>query len=139
MIPNAFIGWTQAPSAGELSAALGPAKALWERLLEDLGTELDLVDQEWKCSGRKYGWSLRLKQGKRNILYLSPCQGCFRVAFILGDRALAVARSSGFSDRFLQLIDEAPRYPEGTGIRLDLAGPEDLPGIKTLAHIKLKN
>ena len=50
----------------------------------------------------KSGWSLRLKVKKRNIVYLAPCNGCFRVAFIFGDRAVAAARQSDLSEKHTQ-------------------------------------
>ncbi len=139
MIPNAFIGWPHPPTDGELAEALGPARPLWDRAVEGIAGELGLADREWKCSGRAYGWSLRLKRGKRNIVHLSPCRECFRVAIILGDRAVSAARSSGLGAAAMRLIDEAPRYPEGTGIRIEVTGPEDLPLIEKLARIKLEN
>jgi len=96
-------------------------------------------ESEWKSSGAKYGWSLRLKVKKRNIVYLSPCDGCFRVAFILGDRAVTAARKSDLAKSTQKIIDEAPRYPEGTGVRLMVKAAKDLASIKKLAMIKMAN
>jgi len=39
----------------------------------------------------------------------------------------------------MTIIDTAPKYPEGTGFRLDIEHADDLPAIKTLAMIKVKN
>ena len=41
---------------------------------------------------QKYGWSLRLKQKSRNIVYLGPAKGCFMVSFVLSDKALNAAK-----------------------------------------------
>ena len=70
---------------------------------------------------------------------MAPCDGCFRVSFILGDRAVEAARHSRLSSRVLQLIDEAERYPEGTGVCLHIKRPADLGAVKQLAGIKLAN
>jgi hypothetical protein len=137
-IPNAFIGKAAQPTADELASALGPAAVDWHELVDWLA-EQKVVDQEWKSSGKKYGWSLRLKVKKRNIIYLGPCDGCFRVAFIFGDRALAAARQGNLSKSTLKLLDEAPRYPEGTGLRLMVKAQKDLAAIKKLALIKMAN
>jgi len=137
MTPNAFIGWTCAPTENEVAAVLGHVKPLWDSIAEDLADELGLTGSEWKCAGRKYGWSLRLKKGKRNILFLSPCEGCFRVAVILGDKAMDIARASDLNESAKRLLADAPHYPEGTGIRLEVSRPEDLPLISKLAKIKL--
>ena len=137
-IPNAFINTTIQPTAEEVSAALEDSGELWKQIVNWL-TEQGVADQEWKSSSPKHGWSLRLKLKKRTIVYLSPCIGCLRVAFVLGDRAVAAARQSGLSKSTLKLLEEAPRYAEGTGIRLWVKGAKDLPAVRKLALIKLAN
>ncbi|HXR38702.1 MAG TPA: DUF3788 domain-containing protein [Terracidiphilus sp.] len=136
--PNAFIGHADQPTPAEVSATLGATAELWEELVNWLATEKGVADQEWKAvSPNKYGWSLRLKLKKRTILYLGPCAGCFRVAFVLGDRAVASARRSDLPEEVIKAIDEAPKYAEGTGVRLLVKAPRDLAGIRKLAEIKL--
>ncbi len=137
--PNAFIGRTKAPSERDLTTALGAAKPLWDLIVVDMAQELGLTDREWKSYGSKYGWALRLKRGKRNIVHLSPGHERFNVLFILGDRAVNAARASRLGRAAAKRLDEAPRYPEGTGIRLEVWRPKDIPLIKKLARIKLEN
>ena len=136
--PNAFIGKATLPTPEEVSAALGATAEVWKQLVDWLA-EQGVADQEWKSSSAKYGWSLRLKLKKRTIVYLGPCHGCFRVAFVLGDRAVAAARKCNLSKGALKLLDEAPRYAEGTGMRLMVKAAKDLAAIKKLALIKLAN
>jgi hypothetical protein len=107
--------------------------------LIDWLAEQNVVDQEWKSYSPKAGWSVRLKVKKRNIIYLSPCSGCFRVAFIFGDKAVAAARQADLSKSTLKLLNEALRYPEGTGLRPTVKSPKDLAAIRKLALIKLAN
>ena len=137
MLPNAFIDKPKKPTAAELTAALGPAKALWDQLLAGLADELNLTVQEWNSYSRKAGWSLRLKLKDRNILYLTPCQGCFFVSFALGDKAVQAARQSGLPQSVTKIIDEAKRYVEGTGVRIEMKKPKDIEIAKKLAAIKL--
>ena len=136
--PNAFIGKTAPPTQNEIDAALGATADVWKQLLDWLA-EQAVADQEWKSSSPKYGWSLRLKLKKRTIVYLAPCEGCFRAAFVLGDRAVAAARQSDLSKTTLKLLDEAPRYAEGTGVRLIVKATKDLASVRKLAAIKLAN
>ena len=135
---NAFIGKTTQPTAKEVTAALGPSAALWNQLV-DWFAEQEVTIQEWNSYSPKAGWALRLKIKKRNIVYLAPCAGCFRVAFIFGDKAVTAARQGDLSKSTLKLIDEAPRYPEGTGLRLTVKAAKDLAAIRKLALIKLAN
>ena len=135
MSPNAFIGRTKPPTDEELSTELGAARALWDELL----TELALPIQEWNSYSPKAGWSLKLKLKKRTIVYLAPCHGSFRVAFVLGDKAMEAARQLKLPKAVLKIIDEAPRYPEGSGLRLEIAARKDLAAVKKLAEVKLAN
>ena len=137
MLPNAFIGKPKKPTAAELTAALGPARALWDQLLARLADEHNLTVQEWNSYSRKAGWSLRLKRKDRNILYLTPCQGCFFVSFALGDKAVEAARQSRLPPSVIKTINEARRYAEGTGIRMEMKKPKDIEIVKQLAAIKL--
>jgi len=107
--------------------------------LLDWLAEQDVTGQEWQSVSPKYGWGLRLKLKKRTIVYLGPCDGCFRVAFVLGDGAVAAARQSGLPKTALKLLDEAPHYAEGTGLRLIVKAQKDLAAIRKLALIKLAN
>jgi len=136
---NAFRQHPAQPSEEELRIALGPAQPLWSSLVATLVSELGITGQEWKSSGPKYGWSLRLQVKKRNIVYLGPCPGCFRVALVLGEKAVAAARCAGLPPEIQAALDQAPRYPEGTGLRLLLTPESDLAPILSLAAIKLRN
>jgi hypothetical protein len=120
--------------------ALGNTEAEWDMLIQWMDKELDVREQEWKgVIPGKYGWSLRLKQKKRNIVYLSPCQGCFRVGFMLGDRAMETVRLTLFPAAVAKVIAEATHYPEGTGITLLVKRAQDLASIRRLAAIKVKS
>ncbi len=136
--PNAFIGRADLPRPKEIAAALGSTNELWKQLVDWLA-EQGISGQEWNSYSSKAGWSLRLKLKKRTIVYLGPCNGCFRVAFVLGDRAVAAARQSDLSEAALKLLDEAPRYAEGTGLRLMVKAAKDLAAIRKLALVKLAN
>lgn len=139
MIENAFIGKLTQPTPKELAGKLGPAKDLWNDVVTEITGECGITDKEWNCYSPKAGWSLRLKQKKRNIVYLTPCDGCFRVSFILGDKAMKVAKNSEFSAKFSKLITKAVRYPEGSAIRLEVTGADDVDFVKQLAKIKVEN
>lgn len=135
---NAFMGHPDTPTEREVEAALGSAAALWHELLAWAHAN-GAQDGEWKCTSLKHGWSYRLKQKQRNILYMSPCQGCVRIAFVLSDRALTAAKAAHLPQRIVKELQSAPRYPEGNGIRLILEKHTDLPAIQKIAQIKMSN
>jgi Protein of unknown function (DUF3788) len=135
-VVNAFIGKGRKPSPKEVATVLGPSAAAWSEFLHWM-EEQGVTAREWKSDGAKYGWALRLKRKDRNIAYLSPCSGCFRVGFILGDRAMEAVRHTEFSAEVARLIAASPHYAEGTGIRLVVHKSGELAPIRTLASIKL--
>jgi hypothetical protein len=136
---NAFIGHFTQPSPQEIAAALGATAALWQQLIDWLAAEHAIADREWKSTSPKYGWSLLLKLKKRTIVYLGPCDDCFRASFILGDKAVAAARASDLPKSVVEVIDASRRYAEGTGVRLLVKRPADLAAVRKLAQIKLAN
>ena len=73
------------------------------------------------------------------MVHLSPCDGSFRVAFVLGDRAVKAARQSDLRKSVLKIIHDAPHYAEGTGVCLEVKRSADLGAICKLALIKLAN
>lgn len=136
---NAFAGKTDAPNAQELTLALGPTKALWDKLVDRLQRKHEVNGQEWGSYSPKAGWSLRLKCKERIILYLIPLHGSFQAALVLGDRAVKIAREAKLPKSVLKTIAEARRYAEGTGIRIAATEPEDIATIEELALIKIEN
>lgn len=139
MPANAFIDKPKMPTDAELTAALGPAKALWDQLLAGLTERCKIDVQEWNSYSRKAGWSLRLQHKRRNIVYLSPCRGCFRASFALGDKAVQAARESGLPASVIKIIGEAKRYAEGTAVRIEVKTAKDIAVVEKLAVAKLAN
>lgn len=135
---NPFVGKATRPSDSDLEKALGRAKPLWDQLIAELASEHDVTTQEWKSYSPKYGWSLRLMRGKRTIVWLAPYAGAFQVLFILGERALTAIRQTAVPARVLRMLDEAPKYPEGTGLRFEIKTAKDIAVVKKLAAIKLQ-
>jgi hypothetical protein len=137
--PNAFAGKSERPDNDELAAALGPTKSLWDDLTSDLARENQIDVQEWNSYSPKAGWSLRLKHRERTIVYLIPLRGSFQAALVLGDKAVKAAQQSALPAQTRKIIADAPRYAEGTGVRISVNGPEDVSAIKKLARIKSEN
>ena len=137
---NAFIGKTTQPSDVEVAAALGPSAKLWNDFIQWMADEEGITGQEWKgVVVKKYGWSLRLKQKSRNIVYMGPGSGCFMVSFVLSDKALKAAKEAHLPKVVADALAAAPRYPEGNGLRLQVHRASDLQPIRKIAAIKIAN
>ena len=137
MTVNAFINKTKPPTNAELTSALGATKATWDNLLIAMAQESGATVREWRSYSLKSGWALRAKRKDRTIIWLAPSQDCFEVLFILGEAAMAAARQTRLPQRVLQVINEAPKYPEGSGVRWQVKSMRDLAAVKKLARIKL--
>jgi hypothetical protein len=136
---NAFLGKTNQPEPEEIDSVLAGTAPLWHEYIRWLAKQHAVREIEWKSSGAKYGWSVRLKLKKRTIVYISPANGCFQVSFVLGDRAVAATQTIDLPAAVRKVIAEAPKYGEGTGLRLLIRSRQDIPVIQRLAEIKLAN
>lgn len=135
---NAFRGKANQPNEAELHAALGSSAKLWNEFIHWMADDEGVAGQEWKgICVEKYGWSLRLKQKSRNIVYLGPGKGCFMASFVLSDKALQAAKDAHLPKAVAEALAKAPRYPEGNGLRLQVHRNADLPAIKKIVAIKL--
>lgn len=139
MKTNAFIGRTKLPIDADLVAALGPAKAAWDQFLAELAQRHEAPVHEWKCYSPKLGWALRVVRKKRTIVWLSPSTGCFTVSFIFGRQAMAAACAAKFPLRVVSAIAHAPKYPEGSGVRLVVKSHREIGALLKLAGIKVAN
>jgi hypothetical protein len=138
MALSAFDDKDNQPKDAQLQKVLGPAHELWAGLIMHLESEYPPVEGQWGFSGKKWGWSLRLKQKKRTILYLTPTTGYFFVGFVLGEKAATTALNTELSEGIRETIESAPKYAEGRGIRLEVRDHRDIQAVEQLAAIKMK-
>jgi hypothetical protein len=134
-------GSSGGPGKREIAGLLGKAGALWTGLHGDLASRFGPLDQKWSFSRKTNHWALQLKEPKkkRTVVYLIPLQGCFQAAFALGEKACGAARSSTLPASVLDIIERAPRYAEGRGVRLDVRTRKDIENVTALAAIKMAN
>lgn len=139
MALSAFDDKLKKPGGRDLKRMLGRTGAHWENLTTHIAAEYAPSSESWNFAGAKWGWSLRLKQKKRTILYMTPCKGHFLVGFVLGERAVKAARKGSLPDSVLRRIAEARKYAEGRGVRIEIRKKGDLEIAKQLAAVKMAN
>jgi hypothetical protein len=125
------------PSEAKLKTALGQTYPSWKAVQELVRGSAPTVTAEWGYASASTGWGLRLKLGKRVLLYLTPCLHHFLVSTALGEKAVALAQERGFPAKFLTLLDQAPRYAEGRGIRIQVGHSRDVRTVARLLELKL--
>lgn len=124
------------PTPGALAAMLGKTSGFWTHLQQGLQAAYGPLTEEWNF-GKAYGWSFRLKDKKRALVYMTPRRGHFLASFALGEKACLAAHRAGLPPSILAIIDEAPKYAEGRGVRIPVRGARDLAGVEKLAAIKM--
>jgi hypothetical protein len=125
------------PTPAELAEVLGGSDEVWRHLTTRMEAGYGPLSVEWSFAGAKYGWSCRLQRKKRTILYLIPQNGAFLVGVVLGDRALTLLRRDDLSAATRELIDQAPRYGEGTGFRIPVSSIADCKDVEVVVEAKM--
>jgi len=72
------------PANQDLVDRLASSYALWQHIYDFVFRQYPKGVAEWNYPGKKYGWSFRIKDKKRAIVYLLPREGYFKVAFVFG-------------------------------------------------------
>jgi hypothetical protein len=138
MALSSFADPARPPAPDALEAALGQAAPLWSAVVADVRDLAGDLNETWSFSGARFGWSMRLVQRGRNLVYLTPREGCVLVGVALGAKAIAAAEAAGVvSVRTREIVAAAPTYAEGRGIRFEVATADDLAVARELARIKL--
>jgi hypothetical protein len=127
------------PNDEQLANVLGNSINIWNSIKEFVHQQYPDVIEEWNYSGKNYGWGFRLKNKKRVLVYLTPCEGFFKVALVFGGNATNEALNSSVSNELKTIIKEAPVYAEGRGFRIEVNNFDILDDIKILIKIKLEN
>jgi len=136
MALSAFDQKTVSPAIDDLRSVLGRAYTPWAKLLALVPERIGPITEVWKFSGPSFGWGLRVVQKQHVILYMTPQSNQFLVSFALGEKAVASAHAAKLPATMLKLIEDAPRYAEGRGVRITVRGSGQLVAIARLAEIK---
>ncbi|MCZ7555006.1 MAG: DUF3788 domain-containing protein [Bacteroidia bacterium] len=135
---SAFMAKDSPPSTEALKTVLADTYGLWERLRAEVLTRYPKAVEEWSFPGKTFGWSFRVKDSKRVIVYMLPREGYFKAAFNFGQRAVDEIMGSGVAPSIKEELAAARVYAEGRGIRIDVRKKRDLQDVLTLVEIKLR-
>ena len=134
-----FLDKSLKPSDADLKEALGGQYELWMELRKMVYQKYSTGTEEWNFPGKKYGWSFRIKDKKRAIIYLLPRQDEFLVAFVFGNKAYEAILRSQVSDQIKTGLTDARVYAEGRGIRIPVPDRSALEDIYRLIDFKLNH
>jgi hypothetical protein len=139
MDTSVFTDKKNIPNTDDLIDKLGNTYQLWQLLADYVHLKYPTALDEWNFSGEKYGWSFRIKDKKRAIIYLLPRDKFFKVAFVFGQKATDSIQQSNVSQLIKVELDAAKVYAEGRGIRIDLVNDNFINDVFELIDIKIAN
>ncbi len=125
------------PGDQDLAIALKETHHLWNSIRDYVQKMAPDSAEEWKYSGKKFGWSFRISDKKRVIVYLLPREAYFKVAFVFGQKATDAIMDSTIRDAIKKELQAAKAYAEGRGIRIDVQEETILEDVKHLITVKL--
>jgi len=134
---SVFTDKKRIPNDNDLVDALGNTYPLWQTIMDYIHSKYPKALDEWNYPGAKYGWSYRIKDRKRAILYFLPREKYFKVAFVFGEKAVETIRAGRISKKIKKDLDAANVYAEGRGIRIDVNDGSVVDDITKLIDIKL--
>lgn len=134
-----FMDKGKKPGEAELKSALSKTFPYWKTIEEFTLKAEPSAKGDWHFSGAKFGWSFRISDKKRVIIYLLPRDGFFKAAFVFGGKAYEEIMASDVSDEIKNELKAAKPYAEGRGIRLEVKSKTTVRDIKKLIKIKVGN
>ena len=134
-----FIDKNAKPDNQMLAQVLGTSYKLWEKIKSSLINDYGKLDEDWKYYGQKIGWTHKLLYKKRNLFFLTPFKNYFQIAFVFGDKAVAVIEQSDIPPTIIDEIKNARKYVEGRGLRITVKKQSDVKLVLKLTEIKINN
>lgn len=125
------------PTKDEISTALGPAKPLWDELVQFIEENYQIAG-EFLFYGKKYGWTRRYRKSGKALTSLFPAKGCFIAQVVLNPPQTEKALGANLSKSTLQMIKEAKAYHDGRWLFIKVASKKDTDDIKQLLLAKRK-
>ena len=132
-----FLDQSVEPNQEALQIGIHSTFPLWKEIENYLVEIYPKAQSKWHYSSAKLGWSYRISDSKRVLIYLLPRNQYFKVAFVFGQKATDLILESSVSEAIKSELKAAKVYAEGRGIRIDISNQLLLEDIKKLISIKL--
>ncbi len=125
------------PTHEDLKKRLAYTLTVWEDIEEFTKRNCPSAKAEWHFSGEKFGWSYRIKDNRRVLIYLLPRDRFFKGALVFGKKAVDQIVESTISAAIKAELMAAKQFAEGRGIRIEIKDASAIEDIKELIKIKI--
>lgn len=128
------------PRLSDVEQLMPEAYTYWKELIDYISGNYPDVQEEWTHSGKKYGWSFRLRSKKRVVMYFSPYSEGLQVGFALGQAATdAVLAHPDIPFELKKELLETKPYREGRGLRIMVTSINMISIAQEIIKIKMNN
>jgi len=135
MSVGVFTDKAHAPTAEQISAAIGSRRAAWEDTLQVI-RESYAHQEDWRFCGKNYGWALRFRKSGKALVSLYPAEGSFTVQLILSQADVDKAYGLKLGKHVRQIIEQAHPFPEGRWLFIPVQSGKDLRDVRQLLALK---
>lgn len=135
MDTSIFVNKEKSPSEADLKKALYNNYKTWVSIKDYVFNNCTGTFDDWNFS--KFGWNYRIRDKKRAIIYMMPCNKYFKASFVLGEKATKEILLCNISPEIKKIISSAKVYAEGRGVRLNVKNKNILKDILQIINIKI--
>lgn len=139
MAASIFDVKTVEPSEQMLITELGKSKVYLDQIAFFIEKEYGGISHEWKYYGNKSGWILKLYSKKRNILFVIPCHGYFRISFTFSEKPVHEIMQHELPGFNKQDLLDSRKYAEGRTFQYDVKNDSDYSNVTTFIQIKMNH
>ncbi len=125
------------PTEENFKKVLKGSYPAYRELIKFIEENFGTLKPDWKFYSPKYGWTLKTFLKKRNLFFISPQDGKFAIAFVFGSKAVEKVNESNIDDHIKEELNNARKYAEGQGVRLEVEDDSILEDLKKLVEIKI--
>ena len=131
-----FTDKSMQPDVSILRSTLGESYAYINKICEFVADSYKDLRTEWKFYGKSNGWLMKVFSGKRNLLFIIPSNGYFRVSFTFGQKAVQSILESDIQEQIKKDLKEARQYAEGKSVQVKVSSVEELELVLELIKYK---
>lgn len=132
-----FMDKAKEPTKNDLKKALGKTFDSWQALADFTHKSYPGAKETWNFYSAKFGWSFRISDKRRVLIYMIPLERSFNVTFVFGQKATDEILISDIAESIKNELKASKIYPEGRVIRIDVKGKSLVGDIKKLITAKI--
>jgi hypothetical protein len=139
MAHDRFLDRETQPEPEQVRNAIGrEVLPVWEDVTAYLSTAFNGSQAEWRYYSAQHGWSLRYRQGSRQLVALFPERGSFSALITLSPEEddQALEKVEFFNAKFREQINKISALPQGRWLWVRIEDHTDFVGLRLLLEIK---